>query len=328
MDPVYSHEECITVIRDYYYFLTQMFINSSCVLEPPPGGWPSITPESMQGTRKTEDVVRLLQHLPCIGKKRFPHVLPGCRPFDWITAGTEMMNGTDPEGKLIMSEGVEDQFGGRIPSHVIGLMYARLERDVILLDTKNGLVHWMACPDKIVQTSLPKPSLWHWELPQDEDHVTLEDAEDDVSDDEGEDASVKGRETPPISDNDGDNDDQSFDGIRDSDSNNDDSTIRSEDLDEISWGPSWPIRDFFEMLKNHCLCLNFIPRDAEHLIDIWAESIQDDNAIPEGLPEMLQGIFRKHGWPDLEKYRKEECLAEVKRELNEKYPNSHKFWPH
>jgi hypothetical protein len=31
----------------------------------------------------------------------------------------------------------------------------------------------------------------------------------------------------------------------------------------------------------------------------------------------VQDIFREHGWPDLEKYRKRECLEELQRPMLE-----------
>jgi hypothetical protein len=313
MDPVYSRGECIAVIRDYYTFLTQMFMDDSCVIEPPQGGWPSITPESMQGTRKTEEVIHLLKDLPYIVNKPSSHAMPGCMSFDWAAVGAHLMSGKDPEGSLIMSEGFEDQFGGRIPNYYIGLMRGRRERDIVLLNTKDGSVHWMVCPDKIVETSLPKPSFCSWELPD----GSLEDQDTQ----EGEQITA---EVEDAVSEDGHN----SDGFTEVGSDNDNSAIESDDPDDVEWGPYWSVRDFFEMLKNHCRCLNFIPRDDRHLIDIWNDSDEDGEPVPEGLPEMLQGIYRKHGWPDLNKYRKEECLAEVKRELDEKYPDNYKCWPY
>jgi hypothetical protein len=303
MDPVYSRDEFIAAIRDYYEFLATMFIDRSCIVESPQGGWPSITAESMQGIRKTEEVIQLLKHMPYIVNKPFSHAMPGCMPFDWATAGAHLMSGKDPEGSLIMSEGFEDQFGGRIPRYYIGLMRGRRERDIVLLNTKDGSVHWMVCPDKIVETSLPKPSLCSWELPDREEEQITAKVEDEVSEDG-----------------------HNSDGFTYADSDNGDSVIESDDPDDIEWGPYWSVRDFFEMLKNHYRYLNFIPRDAHNVIDIWTDSTVDGDPIPAGIPEMLQGVYRKHGWPDLNKYRKEECLAEVVRELDEKYPDNYQYW--
>jgi hypothetical protein len=69
MDPVYSRDECIAAICDYYEFLATMFMDRSCIVEPPQGGWPSITAGSMQGMRKTEKVIQLLKHMPYIADR-------------------------------------------------------------------------------------------------------------------------------------------------------------------------------------------------------------------------------------------------------------------
>jgi hypothetical protein len=64
------------------------------------------------------------------------------------------------------------------------------------------------------------------------------------------------------------------------------------------------------MLKNHYRCLNFIPRDVHHVIDIWTDTNPDGDPLPKGIPEMLQGIYHKHSWPDVNKYRKNRLLSE------------------
>jgi hypothetical protein len=344
MDPVYSRDECIATIRDYYEFLAKMFIDRSCIVEPPQGGWPSITAESMQGMRKTEKVIQLLKHMPYIADRPLSdHAegLPGCTFNNWATTATGILDGKNHARlELDMTEGIEAKFGARIPKNCIGLMYAGRDRDVVLLHVTYGLVIWMACPDKILEASFPKPSTLVYPLPEplyensdtrDEERITVEDGEDEASEDGRENDSAVGEETPPTSDDgsvstDNGGDDQNSDDMVNGDPDDDDSSIELDDDDEMNWGPCWPIRHFFEMLKNHYRCLNFIPRDAHHVIDIWTDSTVDGDPIPVGIPEMLQGIYRKHGWPDLNKYRKEECLAEVVRELDEKYPNNYLYW--
>jgi hypothetical protein len=64
-----------------------------------------------------------------------------------------------------MAEGDEGQFGGRVPKYSIGLIYGSRDRDVVLLDTKDGLVYWMGCPDKVLEVSFPQPSFLVHPLP-------------------------------------------------------------------------------------------------------------------------------------------------------------------
>lgn len=35
---------------------------------------------------------------------------------------------------------------------------------------------------------------------------------------------------------------------------------------------------------------------------------------------MVMGIYRAHGWPDLERYRKEDCLKAIYTALSENFP--------
>jgi hypothetical protein len=334
MDPVYSRDECIAAIRNFYEFMATMFMDYSYIVEPPQGGWPCITAESMQGIRKTEEVTQLLRHLPYIVNRprtNHPQCLPGCMPNDWATTEMEIIDGKDhPDLALNMTEGYDGQFGGRIPKRCVGLMYGGRNKDVVVLDTSDELVTWMACPDKVLKASFPKPSTLVCPLPEvldgnpdtcDEARNTIDDSENNASENGRGNGFAIGEETPPTSDDDRDNED-----IINGDSDDGDSTVESDDADEMSWGPSWSVRHFFEMLKNHYRCLVFIPRDAHHVIDIWTDTNPDVDPLPKGIPEMLRGIYCKHGWPDLNKYRKTDCLAEVERELDEKYSGHWGFY--
>ncbi|KAH8692463.1 hypothetical protein GQ44DRAFT_635935 [Phaeosphaeriaceae sp. PMI808] len=259
MDPFYSQDECVAAIRDYYDFLTKMFMDPSYIIEPPEGGWPNITRETMQGLKKSEEIVSLLRSLPYVVGKPYsvPDCLPGSSFCDWTSAADRLISGkTHPEGALITSEGEEHRFGGKVPRNCVGIAGGMRDRDIIILDAGVGLIHWMKCPDH-----------------------------DDDSEDED-----------------------------------------SDDGMMMEWGPCWPVRYFFEMAKNHFRELNFIPMDSNDVIDIWTNGGMDcDKPVPKEVIELLQGIYRKHGWPNLGKYRKEECLAEIKQQLDEKYPEHHRY---
>lgn len=80
--------------------------------------------------------------------------------------------------------------------------------------------------------------------------------------------------------------------------------------------PAWPVEDFFEILKGQFRKLNFLPLNARSVTDIYRT-----HAPPsDGMVEELRDIYRQHGWPDLDAYRKEECLIAVSRTLQERYP--------
>jgi hypothetical protein len=64
----YSKEEFIAAIRDYYRFLTTLYLDGArVIIEPPEGGWPNITAEIFGGPMgKSAVVVSLLRQLPYI----------------------------------------------------------------------------------------------------------------------------------------------------------------------------------------------------------------------------------------------------------------------
>jgi hypothetical protein len=341
MNPVYSQDECIATVRDYHSFLSTLFMDSHFIIEPPEGSWPNITPETMQGLNKTKEVISLLRHLPYIVSKPYsqhPEGVPGCKWTDWASDADAFVEGKKyAESSLLMSEGYEYQFGGRVPSHCIGLMYGRRDKDKILLDTGSGVVYWMACPAEVVEASDPKPSFLVYPSEHKEeairtpkqDQVTPNlKAEKDDSESEGECNASDNGETPPTSD-DGDGDQSGEDGEEldsdeDSDENNDDDSSDNEVM--MQWGPCWPICRFFEMLKNHYRQLNFIPKSTSDVIDVWTTNTCTGDPIPKGIPALLQSIYHKHGWPDLTRYDKQACLAEVLRELDEKYPEHAEYY--
>lgn len=82
----------------------------------------------------------------------------------------------------------------------------------------------------------------------------------------------------------------------------------------------WAVEDFFEVLKFHFRQLEFVPLSARVVRDVWTgvDEGQDDN---EGMLPAVQGIYRSHGWPDLARYRKRDCLEAVKAMLQERFPD-------
>lgn len=86
---------------------------------------------------------------------------------------------------------------------------------------------------------------------------------------------------------------------------------------EAMWreeGSAWPVKDFFEMLKDQFRQLRFIPM-IEHgaVRDAYTTYVGDDGVI-----EMVSDIYRAHGWPDPERYRKDACLQAIEAALRER----------
>jgi hypothetical protein len=93
---------------------------------------------------------------------------------------------------------------------------------------------------------------------------------------------------------------------------------------EADWradGAAWPVSDFFELLKDQFRELNYVP------VSPWRVDNVHSVYSPrrDGLISMVQSIYRKHGWPDLENYRKQECLEAIRKAIDDLYPGESDF---
>ncbi|KAH7323621.1 hypothetical protein BKA65DRAFT_540257 [Rhexocercosporidium sp. MPI-PUGE-AT-0058] len=257
-DITYSREEAITAVREYYKFLVDMYMDDSEIVEPPKGGWSSITVDSLQDLGKTEEVVSLLRHLPYIRPESLDcEAAPFCKFANWDADAKYLSSGrATGESLKVTSEGAD--FYEEAPAQVVGLASGGRDNPVFVLDTELGIVHWAECPDEI-------------------------------------------RYNP------------SRDGVED-----DPYDYAPEN--EAEWradAPAWAIADFFELLKDQFRQLHFIPISSRKVIDVYTSyGLNSDGMIP-----MLQNIYREHGWPNLQRYRKQECLEAVHKALEQRYPD-------
>ncbi|RYP01823.1 hypothetical protein DL765_010815 [Monosporascus sp. GIB2] len=75
---------------------------------------------------------------------------------------------------------------------------------------------------------------------------------------------------------------------------------------------SWAIMDFFVVLKDEFRKLHFIPTSSREVVDLYTLS----RGLRKDIP-VMQDIFREHGWPDMQRYRKSECLKALHERLPE-----------
>jgi hypothetical protein len=90
--------------------------------------------------------------------------------------------------------------------------------------------------------------------------------------------------------------------------------------EEAEWrGQSgcWAVTDFFQVFKDQYQKLEFILINSIQVTNAYAGLGSDS----KGLMEMLQKIYREHGWPDLQRYRKAECLVEIEMALQQQHSN-------
>jgi hypothetical protein len=106
--------------------------------------------------------------------------------------------------------------------------------------------------------------------------------------------------------------------------------VRAPSMDGPSdWDPSakwrsrsaiWAVEDFFEVLKFHFRQLEFVPLTERVVEDVWT-GVVDSQSDNEDMLSAVQGIYRSHGWPDLTRYQKRDCLRDIKVMLLERFPD-------
>lgn len=81
--------------------------------------------------------------------------------------------------------------------------------------------------------------------------------------------------------------------------------------------PAWAVGAFFELLKDESKALRFAPLSWQCEYDVYMPFAEEGRDM---LP-MVQRVYREHGWPDLHVYRKQECVREVKKAMEKRYPD-------
>ncbi|KAK8094957.1 hypothetical protein PG997_001642 [Apiospora hydei] len=91
-----------------------------------------------------------------------------------------------------------------------------------------------------------------------------------------------------------------------------------EELGRRRDGPAWAVPDFFELLKGEFRQLNFVPVGPRRVDDDYSNHSGETG---DGSTDVMRKLYRDHGWPDLDRYRKGECLEALRNTLREKYPD-------
>ncbi|RYO87978.1 hypothetical protein DL766_001705 [Monosporascus sp. MC13-8B] len=125
-------------------------LGSTDIIEPPAGGWPTITPY-LECMGKTDEVLSLFCHLPYIPEPNDGNNVQGapwCYFADWQKLGQEAsLRQVKGETLRLLSEraGIIDD----VPPYVMGFTCGGRNNPVILLDTKLGIIYWYECPYEI-----------------------------------------------------------------------------------------------------------------------------------------------------------------------------------
>lgn len=256
---VYSREGTVNAIRDYCEFLKSMYLEEACVVEPPDGGWPVITPETMEPLGKSDEVVALLRELPYIRPYGI-HATPGTTWADYERAISGLQAGASVSGILQTSEESPED----VPPEVISLTMGGRDNDHYYLDTREGNIYWLNCPEEIrddPNSNFEQSSPW-W--PEDGDFP--------------------------------------------------------DDEDLWRCGSStavWIVPDFFEILKEEYRALRYVPLSQEDVVETGYPPIT----------EMARQIYREHGWPNMGRYDKANCMQVLLRRVHEEQFPDEPFTP-
>jgi hypothetical protein len=164
-DISYSRETTIRAFRDYYRFLVDLYMDDSEIIEPPEGGWPTVSPEFGQLFGKSDEVIALLRNLPYIrqdsptGEWFPPHGSPYCYWADWQSLADlgEAKAEVDMSGLRDNLNALTESCLDHVPAHVVGLTYGDRENKIFLLDTEFGVIH--VCDVSFALRSFSHPSL-------------------------------------------------------------------------------------------------------------------------------------------------------------------------
>lgn len=92
----YNHDEVIASVTEFYDFLaTHLHFSPADFKNPPPTGWPQITPPRIERQRKSDTSIDLLRHLP--------YLPGGTGEHKWIYLQTVCADYTDKK----VEQGVE-----------------------------------------------------------------------------------------------------------------------------------------------------------------------------------------------------------------------------
>ncbi|EPE31961.1 hypothetical protein GLAREA_12043 [Glarea lozoyensis ATCC 20868] len=257
----YSQSATVAAFRDYYQFLTKLYLKESDVVEPPEGGWPLITAERLAGLKKDDEVIELFRRIPYVrgAHDDNPEVAPWTKMWDWESACRTLAAGKHLDtvrGFKLLTEG---EYEDAVPSSVVGITHTGPFAECFLLDTEQGTISWPTWPE--CNQLIKSPDI----------EVVMDDAYE-----------------------------------------------YCENEQEAEWrDPAcWAIADFFKVLKDQFRKLAFIPISMEKVLGTYSGVLLRDGK----LRNVLQDIYREHGWPDLDQYRKEECLEAVRKAVVEKFP--------
>ena len=156
----YSRDATIEVLHGYFKSLTTIpAFPEAAIVEPPTGGWPNMTSESLSNLNKDEVVFDLLRHLPHVSAVDYGN--------DKIAYETRTINYND---KSVRSDIERNKMvgtivpvgAGKLPAHVAVLTEGGRYGSWLLLDTHKGTITDYIMMERPERDTPPQDAPDHW----------------------------------------------------------------------------------------------------------------------------------------------------------------------
>lgn len=155
----YSETATIAAVRSYFQFLINLYLPAPAIKQPPPTGWPQITPEAFAPLIKNDTVVSLLAHLPYLSKddcdfqdlEEIEVAAGRCQFADWRSQIPPSDDSNVEDVRREVGLITEGHVWEQVPPHVFGLTSGGRDKYVMLLDARRGVVYWIDAPDDLIE---------------------------------------------------------------------------------------------------------------------------------------------------------------------------------
>ena len=140
---VYSRDEVVAIVTDYYKFILRINHEPEDLKVPPEGGWTTIPADALrtQGGR-SDDVIDLLRHLPYLASDNLEsHVIPETSCTDYAHLSQDYREALD-RGRFdgVVEPSLDE--GEALGRDVVCIADGRRHAWSLLLDLTNGTIIW------------------------------------------------------------------------------------------------------------------------------------------------------------------------------------------
>ncbi|KAF2799395.1 hypothetical protein K505DRAFT_356656 [Melanomma pulvis-pyrius CBS 109.77] len=154
----YSRDEVVAEVTSYYDFIASVYLPTSVIKRPPPGGWSDITPEFLAPLNKNKNLLDLIRHLPFVVRDEHDEpyqIFEGTSAVDF-TGEYIKKSFCSSHPNVDIAEPPKDW--GKLPPHVLALATPAEGRNGLyfFIDTERGVAIVCDCQEGPRSTKLSK----------------------------------------------------------------------------------------------------------------------------------------------------------------------------